>query len=283
MNSKALCGAVFLPLSLSAVAAANTMTFGPVQWNTLIQSTSAANQLSNGQGDIYVGRTNQDLNGPATISIRRGLIEFNIAGSIPADATITGGSLTMCDIMGSNGNQTISLYDVLQAWGQGTSNTGNTNGAMGASPTNNDATWLYTVYDAANPALSSTWSLPGGYFSATLSGSATDNVAAGGLVTWSSPQMVSDVQNWLNNPSDNFGWLMKGNESTGKTAKQYESDLSNDSEGCVPELTIQYTIPVPEPSSAVIAGAGMVLAGGYAAVRGRVAGGGARWETRDER
>ena len=73
--------------------------------------------------------------------------------------------------------------------------------------------------------------------------------------------MVADIQNWLNNPSDNFGWLMQGNESMGQTAKRFQSQAGNDSEGYVPELTIQYT--VPEPSTVALAIAGTALAAGY--------------------
>jgi hypothetical protein len=253
---------------LPAVAAANTMTFNASQWNTLIQSTSANNQLTTGLGDIYVGRTAQDGTGlsssTATTSIRRGLIEFNVAGSgIPADATITGGSLTLCDVQGSNGSQTISLYDVLQTWGQGTSN-GN---AMGVPPSNHDATWIYSIYNTSAPLFGSTWLTPGGNFSATLSGSAVDNVAAGGLVTWSSAQIVNDIQNWLDNPSSNYGWLLQGNESTGKTTKQFEGSALNDSFAYAPLLTVQYTVPAPEPATAALLAAGMALAGGWRVMR----------------
>ena len=267
MKWKTLIVSVCSFACLSAVAAANTITLNPSQWNTLVQVTSSAGsaQLSNGQGDIYVGRTNQDQQNAPTISIRRGLIEFDVAGSLPAGATITGGSLTMCDIMGLNGNQTISLYDVLQGWGQGASNT---SGGMGAPSQNNDATWYYTFYNAANPSASPTWNTPGGYFSTTLSGSATDPAGpAGQLVTWSSPQMVSDIQNWLNSPTGNFGWLMQGNESQGQTAKRFETQASNDTEGYVPELTIQYTVPTPEPSSAGLAVAGTALATAFTLFR----------------
>ena len=73
------------------MAAAESTVLPPSKTNTLIQVTSAsAQQLSNGLGDIYVGRTNQDGQEPATISIRRGLVAFDIADNIPAGATITG-------------------------------------------------------------------------------------------------------------------------------------------------------------------------------------------------
>jgi hypothetical protein len=263
MNLKMLCFTVF-SLFVSAVAFAGPLTLSatlnPAQWNTLVQVTSSAGsaQLSNGQGDIFVGRTNQEQNNAATISIRRGLIEFDIAGNIPSGTTITGGSLTMCDIMGLNGNQTISLYDVLQAWGQGSSNS---TGGVGVAATNNDATWYYTFYNAANPSASPTWNTPGGNFSTTLSGSATDPAgSAGQLITWSSPQMANDIQNWLANPSGNFGWLMQGNESLGQTAKRLETPASNDTEGYVPELVVQYTVPTPEPYSAALVASAAALA-----------------------
>ena len=33
--------------------------------------------------------------------------------------------------------------------------------------------------------------------------------------------MVSDVQGWLDDPDNNFGWIVIGNESTNKTTKQF--------------------------------------------------------------
>ena len=51
----------------------------------------------------------------------------------------------------------------------------------------------------------------GGDFSATVS--ASQSVGAIGQYTWSSAQMVADVQSWLDNPASNFGWLVLGDES----------------------------------------------------------------------
>ncbi|MGO8749096.1 MAG: hypothetical protein ACLQNE_24315 [Thermoguttaceae bacterium] len=88
---------------LSAVFLADVVDLTPSQWGTILQVTGSAPslQLSNGLGDIYVGRTNQDGQGPATISIRRGLVEFNVANYIPAGATITSVSMSMLDIRGA--------------------------------------------------------------------------------------------------------------------------------------------------------------------------------------
>src|SRR5262245_15055628 len=91
-------------LARAAVAAPIVETFNPSLDNTIIQATDITKQLSNGLGDIFVGRTNQDGQGPATISIRRGLIQFDVASKIPAGAKITSVSLTMRDVMGLNGD-----------------------------------------------------------------------------------------------------------------------------------------------------------------------------------
>jgi hypothetical protein len=253
---------VAVAVALSAdFAAAAQITLTPSSDGTLIQDTTPSAQLANGLGDIFVGRTNQDGQEAPTVSIRRGLVEFDIADNIPADATITGVSLTMREATGNDGSQTVTLYDVLQAWGQGTSFQ---NGGMGAAATNNDATWLYTFYNAANPSASPTWNTPGGSFSSTASASQliNDNSQVAESFSWSSAQMIADVQSWLNDPSQNFGWLLQGNEAQGKTAKQFNGMYSTTSPEVPPELTITYTVPEPSAIALWLA-AGAALSVGW--------------------
>ena len=130
-----------LALATATGVSADTAVLTSSKDNTLIQQTTASGQLSNGQGDIFVGRTNQDGQGTATISIRRGLVAFDVAGNVPAGATITGVALTMRDVMGLNGDPTVELHRVQQDWGEGNSFQ---NGGMGAAAQEGDATWLYT-------------------------------------------------------------------------------------------------------------------------------------------
>ena len=228
---------------------ADSVMLVPSKTNTLIQVTSAsAQQLSNGQGDIYVGRTNQDGQGPATISIRRGLVEFDIADNIPAGAAITGVTLTVDDVRGLNGDQVVSLYPMLRDWGQGSSFF---DGGAGAPATQGDATWYYTFYNASNPSASPMWSAPGGQqgvdFGASSSG--TSLIISTGTAnlsfSWSNTSsgnsaLVTDVQRWLDSPGTNFGWIMLGNESIGQTAKRFGGQSAVAPEA-PPELTIQYT------------------------------------------
>ncbi|HEY4312704.1 MAG TPA: DNRLRE domain-containing protein [Pirellulales bacterium] len=242
---------LFLVFSQGIATWAASITLTPDKDNTIIQATDPSAQLSNGLGDIFVGRTNQDGSGPAVTSIRRGLVHFNVAGSsIPAGAVITGVSFKITNVMTNNGDQTLSLNDVSQNWGQGTSDF---NGGVGAPATQNDATWLYTFYNATTPSTSPTWTTPGGSFSSTASATAlAPGGQSGNVISFSSTQLIADVQSWLNSPTSNFGWAILGNESTGQTAKRLNSSESANS----PQLIINYT--VPEPTSVALAAMGLL-------------------------
>ena len=85
----------------------------------------------------------------------------------------------------------------------------------GAPATSNDATWRHRFFDTIF------WSTQGGDFSATVS--ASQSVGAVGQYTWSSAQMVADVQAWLDNPASNFGWLVLGDETAIATAKRFDT------------------------------------------------------------
>ena len=83
-------------------------------------------------------------------------------------------------------------------------------------------------------------------------------------MVWSSAGMVTDVQSWLANPAQNFGWLLKASvEGDVTNAKEFGS-RQNGTVGNRPSLTVVYTVPGP--------GAGVCLlgaAGGIAARRRR--------------
>ena len=53
--------------------------------------------------------------------------------------------------------------------------------------------------------------------------SASQSVGDIGDYTWSSAQMIADVQSWLDNPAINFGWLVLGDESTSTTTKRFDT------------------------------------------------------------
>ncbi len=54
-------------------------------------------------------------------------------------------------------------------------------------------------------------------------GDASVTVASTGPYTWSSPQLVADVQSWVDNAGSNFGWFVVGNESASQTVMKFGS------------------------------------------------------------
>ena len=199
--------------------------------NTLFESGTGT--LSNGAGPRFIaGRTGVNSNG----LIRRGLLQFDLS-SIPANATITNVKLTMEMVKtpAGSGARTISLHTVTKDWGEGTSNDGSGGGSgNGASATTNDATWLHNFYNT------STWTNTGGDYAATASGSAS--VDGLGSYDWTSAGMITDVQNWLNGTTSNFGWAVIGDESVLKTTKHFASK-EDATAANRPTLEVTYTLP----------------------------------------
>lgn len=229
----------FLPVLAASVAgfifligplhAQTTVVLNPVKDNTLYQS--ATGHLSNGAGDgLFTGKTNNNL-------IRRALLKFDVAGNVPPDATITSVTLTL------NVNKTpigaapttLSLHTLTADWGEGASNAAGQEGG-GAAAQSGDATWLHSFYQ------SSTWANPGGDFGSTASSGTS--VPGNGTYTWSSAQMVSDVQSWLDNSYLNHGWIVIGSETSTKTARRIVSRESP-STSARPALSITYSVEAP--------------------------------------
>jgi hypothetical protein len=162
------------------------------------------------------------------------LLAFDLTSHLPAGATIVSVTLQLQMVQTSSGAQTVELHKVQANWGEGASNAGGAGGGGGSDAQANDATWIHTFFPT------STWSKPGGDFSAAVSGATSiDGV---GSYTWgSSAGMVADVQSWLDTPASNFGWLFMGNEDTDKTAKAFASRESG--AATRPQLTIIYQVP----------------------------------------
>lgn len=200
----------------------------PSKDNTLYES--ATGSLSNGAGQhFFVGRTGQ-----AQGSIRRGVITFNIAGRIPAGSTINSVSLRLNMSRTFAGSQTIGLHKLLADWGEGSSDAPGEEGD-GTPATSGDATWVHRFFNTTN------WATPGVDFSATVSAS-TSGTGVGSYTWGSAPQMVADVQRWLDNPASNFGWLLKGNEAVSQTTKRFDT-RGNSTLANHPVLTISFTPP----------------------------------------
>lgn len=223
-----MLGALFL---LPQTIQAQSVTITPTQDNTLYENASGS--LSNGAGQyLFSGRTAQGSG-----SIRRIVLQFDVAGSVPAGATITGATLSLNMNKSISGPQSISIHPLTTAWGEGTSNAPGQEGG-GTASTTNDATWIHAFFSTTN------WTTAGGDYNSTAS--ATTSVAGNGTYNWFAAGVTSDVQGWLSNPATNFGWIMIGNEGSSTTAKRFASKEFATAANR-PQLTITYTTPCTDP------------------------------------
>lgn len=208
MRHRTLFAMIISGLALiSHRAIADTVTLIPSKDNTLYESSTGA--LSNGAGQhLFAGRT-------ATGNIRRGLLAFDIDGSIPSGATIDDVTLTLYMSRTRAVGKPVTLHRLLRDWGEGASAAGSGEGG-GAAAAAGDATWLHTF----SP--SSFWLSIGGDFVATAS--ATQSVAGVAYYDWiSTVALIADVQLWLDEPGKNFGWLVKSDESVAGSSKRFDT------------------------------------------------------------
>jgi hypothetical protein len=213
-----------------SLAIAQLANINPIKDNTLYEYDPAEGDHSNALGfHFFTGKTGMG-------ELRRGVLAFDIAGTIPPGSTILGVTLSMnMSRTPVSTAYTIELHKLLADWGEGTSQASGEEGD-GAPATPNDATWRHRFYDTIF------WSAQGGDFSATVS--ASQSVGVVGPYTWSSAQMVADVQGWLDNSVSNFGWLVLGDEKPILTAKRFDTRESANP----PVLTIIYRPAGPRPT-----------------------------------
>src|SRR5262245_28061693 len=161
--------AAVIQLGVIETASADVVNLTPIADNTLYEDVTGA--LSNGAGTgMFAGKNGSGL-------IRRAVVAFDVAGAVPAGATINSVTLTMNMSQTPTGNQNVALHRLLADWGEGTSVAGG-GGGGGAPSTSGDATWIHTFFNT------SFWSSVGGNYAA--SPSATTTVGAIGSYVWTS-------------------------------------------------------------------------------------------------
>ena len=230
MPRTSLLTITFLALSFSR-AAAEFVELPPIADNTLYFSPTG--HLSNGAGDFFFTGTT------SFVEARRGLVRFDIAGAIPAGATITDVTLSLHMSRTSAAAEITSLHPLLASWGEGASDAPGEEGT-GAPAQPGDATWLHTGFNTHF------WAAPGGDFDPTPS--AAIPVIGVAYYDWTAtPLLLDDVQGWLDQPATNHGWLLMGNEANGGSAKRFDSREHPDPT-VRPILTIGYE-PIPEPGT----------------------------------
>lgn len=227
MRIRYLVSGLTLGFVFAASAHADSVVLGTSKDNTLFQDGTGG--LSSGAG-VYM------FAGKAA-GLRRALLAFDVAGSVPAGSTIQSATLTLyC----SRTNYlvpslTLELHRLLADWGEGASDAGDP-GGTGTTAEPGDATWIHTFHNTAF------WTTAGGDFDATLSGAQT--LATTGSYAWgSTAQMVADVQGWLDNPATNFGWILLGGEDDENVNAKRLDTRENATPANRPVLEIEYLPP----------------------------------------
>jgi hypothetical protein len=227
------CAAVSV-LACAHRAAATVGTFTSSRDNTLyepgIGSLSNGGTYSNGAGDyLFAGRTGQ----PPSLSIRRALIGFDVS-TIPADAQVNSATLTLRLTKSADGGAaTVSLHRALASWGEGLSHAPGSEGE-GTFSMAGDATWYHRFYDTQF------WINEGGDYD-PIASSATTVGTTNTFYAWNGAGLAADVQRWLDNPADNNGWFVVGEEGRERTAKRFDTRKHTDPNRR-PRLVIDYTL-----------------------------------------
>lgn len=218
-------------ITLSAVGAllpaadAASLTLGSAKDSTLYDESTGA--LANGGGaGMFVGNTGETRT-------TRGILAFDVS-SIPAGSVITGATLRLTMNQGPSSAASVTLHRVLANWSEG-SVVASGGGGGGGPSTAGSVTWLHTSFS------DQFWSTPGGDFNAVAS--ATTSVAGAGTYTFTSAQLIADVQAWLDS-GQSFGWIVRGIESGQGTAKRFATRESTTA-ASRPALEITYEIPAP--------------------------------------
>lgn len=210
-----------------------TVILSAVKDNTIYQNLPGR---SDGAGaNFFAGNNNAS-------KPRRALIKFDIT-AVPPGAIITSVTLTLVCNRTRAGADNVTLHKLNADWGEGSSNGGASSDGDGAVAAINDATWPCSFSNGAGGCTTS-WTAAGGDFNSTASATASVGAASPTPYNWSSAQMVSDVQAWLNAPATNFGWIIIGDETVNRTAKRFASK-ENTTAGNRPQLSVTYTGGLP--------------------------------------
>lgn len=159
------------------------------------------------------GHTHVAAGTTGILTDRRGLFLFDLS-DIPPGTPVLAASFHVAVVgtpLFGDVNSNFSLYRLLNDWGEGEGI-----GNVGMPASEGDATWLSNHHSVE------LWSSPGGDFSPQPS--ATTFVAGLGQYTWSGPGLLVDVQSFVDNSDQNFGWILISDlEGTSRTARRFGS------------------------------------------------------------
>src|ERR1051325_6481211 len=228
-------------------ALAGSVTLTPSADTTLMENYPT-NNLGGARYFNSGSIQNGSLPPPYQYPRNRGLLKFDIAGQVPAGAKVTSVSLVVeVTLIAADNPGSSSQYDmhrVLRPWGEGDKfNFGSPSQdpqGLGAPATTNEATWFHRLAFTTN-----TWAAPGGaagidYATNLRAFKYLYGPTFSPYYFDSSPAIVADIQFWLDQPENNFGWILIAHPETAAwTARRFGSRESSLS----PRLVIDFVLP----------------------------------------
>ena len=195
---------------------------------TLYETDGSA--VANGLGQhLFAGVTNQNFR-------RRGLLDFDLSPLAGQSIDILSVTLRLHMSQTGTGPESIGLHRVLSDWGVGTTDAGGGEGGGGPA-TPGSATWTHSFWDVTP------WQTAGGDFDALASASSLVNGV--GFYDWTSSGLISDLEGMLAGETQDFGWILLGNETASGTTKRFDSMNISTAE-FRPELLVEYAaVPAP--------------------------------------
>jgi hypothetical protein len=157
----------------------------------------------------------------------RSLLKFDLRMSVPTNAVVTSAALTVTLVTTpTSSNLWFSLHKVLQDWSESV------------------VTWTNRLTPAAP------WNSPGGaaeldYVSSISQSNLIIGTTPSNFTFASSQAMVADVQDWVTNPSNNFGWILFCElEDLERSVRKFGSS-ERGTTNQRPSLEVQFTVPTP--------------------------------------
>ncbi len=214
---------VILISTLAGLASADSVTLRPRADSTMYFTPGS--ETSNSKGEhLFIGNTG----GGQT---RRGLMKFDVAGSLPPDAQISGVEFHIVVTRLGPAANTVSIYRCVTDWTEGSSRASDTESG-GAPATPGDPSWNFASFNTR------AWNLPGGDFNNVPR--ATASVSGVVPVILTGPGLNGDVASWFTTPSQNYGWMIQGDESATGTSIRFGT-RENVVESDRPALVIHFT------------------------------------------
>ena len=212
-------------------AGAVSITNSPSADTSLLEIEPSHN--NGGQASVISGHIQNPF-------LTRGLYRFDLT-NLPTNALIKSVvlELTVTSQPGDGlANSAFGLHRMLRPWGEG-DKVPIAHPGQGEPATAGEATWSHSFYPT------NAWAAPGGAPDVDfVSSESSFQFIYGKDESYrfeSTPELVADVQDWVNNPPASFGWmLICDDEPTPFTARHFGS---RENSGAHPNLEIQFLVP----------------------------------------